>query len=184
MTWSFELPLQEWMNARSSTIFAMLGKISETHAPDWPYCLKLYGLFISGPGKPWRTTISPLPSSTIPLYFSSAGLYWNVSTWLTPPLMNREITAFARGLKCGAFGIVGELVTPPVPRHDGELPVDAGAANSLSLSSRLNSANPPIPEQASIQNCRRETNRRFVLKCLDITIPVPNEYTRTRSSSA
>src|SRR6266853_634535 len=42
-------------------------------------------------------------------YFSSAGLYWKVSRWLTPPLMNSEITDFARGLNCGGkyIGLYG-----------------------------------------------------------------------------
>ena len=37
------------MNAISSTCSAMLGKISETQAPDWPCCANLNGDFISGP---------------------------------------------------------------------------------------------------------------------------------------
>src|ERR1700730_15457984 len=97
------------MNARSSTIVLMCGKISDTHAPDCPYCLKLKGVFINGPGLPWRTTISPWPSIGIRLYFSSAGLYWNVSMWLMPPHMKSQIMALARGLKCGGLGAYGEL---------------------------------------------------------------------------
>ena len=62
---------------------------------------------ISGPGFPWRTMTSPLPSSGCPAYFASAGLGSNVSMWLTPPLMNSEITAFARGSKCGFFATSG-----------------------------------------------------------------------------
>ena len=48
-----------------------------------------------------------LPSSGWPAYFVSAGLGSKVSTWLTPPDMNSEITAVARGLKCGGFGAYG-----------------------------------------------------------------------------
>ena len=74
--------------------------------PLWPYFLNWNGLGISGPGWPWRTMTSPptLPSSGCPAYLVSAGFGSNVSTWLTPPLMNSEITAVARGLKCGSFG--------------------------------------------------------------------------------
>src|SRR6266404_1666087 len=97
------------MKARSSTIVARCGKISETHAPDFPYRLNVKGLFISGPGLPCRTTISPCPSRGMRLYFSSAGLYWNVSMWLTPPHMNNEMTAFALGLKWVGLGKYGEL---------------------------------------------------------------------------
>src|SRR2546430_9746017 len=77
--------------------------------PDCPYFLNPNGLGISGPGWPCRTMTSPatLPSSGCPAYLASAGLGSNVSTWLTPPLMNREITAVASGLKCGAFGAYG-----------------------------------------------------------------------------
>jgi len=37
----------------------------------------------------------------------SAGFGSKVSTWLTPPVMKREMTAVARGLKCGGFGAYG-----------------------------------------------------------------------------
>ena len=53
------------------------------------------------------TSPPTLPSSGCPAYLVSAGLGSKVSTWLTPPLMNNEITAVARGLKCGAFGAYG-----------------------------------------------------------------------------
>ena len=74
--------------------------------PLWPYFLKLNGLGISGPGEPWRTITSPFTLSSIgwPAYFASAGFGSNVSIWLQPPPMNSEITAVARGAKCGAFG--------------------------------------------------------------------------------
>ena len=63
------------------------------------------GLGMRGPGWPCRTTTD----SAIgwPAYFFSAGLWSNVSTWLTPPLMNSEMTAVARGSKCGALGANG-----------------------------------------------------------------------------
>jgi hypothetical protein len=68
--------------------------------------LKLKGLGISGPGNPCRTITSPctFPSIGSPAYFASEGFGSNVSTWLQPPPMNSEITAVARGLKCGGFG--------------------------------------------------------------------------------
>src|SRR5216684_4493533 len=97
------------MNARSSTIVERCGKISDTHAPDCPYRLNVNGLFISGPGLPCRTTISPCPSRGIRLYFSRAGLYWKVSMWLTPPHINNEMTALALGLKCVGLGKYGEF---------------------------------------------------------------------------
>ena len=74
--------------------------------PLCPYFLNVNGLGMSGPGKPWRTITSPctLPSIGSPAYFASAGLGSKVSTWLQPPPMNNEMTAVARGLKCGGFG--------------------------------------------------------------------------------
>src|ERR1700682_1973284 len=96
------------MNAISSTFFAMFGNNSETSMPLWPYFLNVNGLGIRGPGKPWRTTTSPWPVIGWPAYLSSIGFGSNVSTWLTPPLMNSEITALARGLKWGGFGARGE----------------------------------------------------------------------------
>ena len=47
--------------------------------------------------------------------------------WLTPPLMNSEITAVARGLKCGAFGANG--LTPVAGAR-----TRIGAARASSLS--------------------------------------------------
>src|SRR5947209_1649607 len=93
------------------------------------------------------------------LYFSSAGLYWKVSTWLTPPLMNNEITALARGLKCGGLGKRGD----PAPGAELVQAPGDGVASAASKRSWLNKsirARPPIPMPASIQNLRREMNSR------------------------
>src|ERR1700682_1880935 len=93
--------------------------------------------------------MSPCPSIGMRLYFSRAGLYWKVSTWLTPPLINSEITDFARGLKCAGFPAREESTLPPPEATHS-------AANSLSWLNRSTSASPPIPMLASIQNFRRE----------------------------
>ena len=73
--------------------------------PLWPYFLKLNGLGINGPGEPCRTMTSPFTLSSIgwPAYLASAGLGSKVSIWLQPPPMKSEITAVARGAKCGDF---------------------------------------------------------------------------------
>src|SRR5579862_4500754 len=63
--------------------------------------------------------------------------------------MNSEMTDFARGLKCGGFGVSGELATGP------EL-AGQPAASRLSCVSRSIRARPPMPMPASIQNFRRE----------------------------
>ena len=82
----------------------MVGKISETSMPLCPYLRKLNGEGIRGPGLPCRTITSPLPVSGWPAYWCRAGLGSKVSTWLTPPHMNNEITLVARGAKCGFLG--------------------------------------------------------------------------------
>ncbi len=83
--------------------------------PLCPYFLNVNGLGISGPGNPCRTMTSPctLPSIGSPAYFESAGFGSNVSTWLQPPPMNSEMTAVARGLKCGGFAAYGLTPTRP-----------------------------------------------------------------------
>src|SRR5216683_1199384 len=75
--------------------------------PLCPYLRNLKGLGIRGPGCPCRTTTSPFPVRGVPAYFSRAGLGSKVSTWLTPPLMNKEMTLLARGAKWGFFGAYG-----------------------------------------------------------------------------
>jgi len=47
-------------------------------------------------------------SSACPWYRSRSGFGSNVSTWLTPPDMKSEITAVARGSKCGLRDATGE----------------------------------------------------------------------------
>ena len=42
-----------------------------------------------------------------PCSFCSFGLWSNSSSWLGPPAMNRKMTAFAFGAKCGGFGASG-----------------------------------------------------------------------------
>src|SRR3989442_9632487 len=126
----------------------MFGNRSDTSIPLRPYLLNWNGLGISGPGWPWRTMTSPatLPSNGCPAYLVSAGLGSNVSTWLTPPLMNSEITAVARGLKCGGFGAYG-LEPIGLPSHAALML--RSSASSLSRFSRYASASPltPPPER-------------------------------------
>src|SRR5258705_13800057 len=122
----------------------MFGNRSDTSMPDWPYFLNANGLGVSGPGCPWRrmTSQSTFPSSGCPAYLVNAGLGSKVSTWLTPPLMNSEITAVARGLKCGAFGAYG-LNPLGFASHAAELTISS--ASSLSWFSRCASASPLMP---------------------------------------
>src|SRR6516164_3560672 len=109
----------------------MRGKISDTSKPHRPYLLNVNGLGMSGPGFPCRTTISPLPVNGCPAYLTSAGFGSNVSTWLTPPLINKEITALARGVKCGGLGERGDAALDTLPSH-----TFGAAASNPSSSSR------------------------------------------------
>src|SRR5579871_6620050 len=101
------MPITERISASSSACDAICGNICDTSIPHRPYFLNVNGLGISGPGFPCRTTISPLPVSGCPAYLFKAGLGSNESTWLTPPLMNSEITLLARAGKCGGLGDKG-----------------------------------------------------------------------------
>src|SRR6266487_6401376 len=93
------------MNPKSSTCFATLGYFSQTHAPDWPYCLKLKGDFISGPGLPLKTSISiRCPSRLV-----SSGLGSNRSTELGAPSMNSQMIDLALAGWCAGRGAIGEL---------------------------------------------------------------------------
>src|ERR1051326_3783263 len=121
--------------------------------PHCPYFLDVKGLGISGPGLPCRTTISPLPVSGCPAYLFSAGFGSKVSTWLTPPLINSEITLLARGVKCGGLGASG-LAT------GFESPVQATGSDARrpSWSSNDKRPSPLIPPQVSNKNFRRDVN--------------------------
>src|SRR5262245_7381767 len=155
------------MNAISSTCEATFGKMSDTSMPDCPYFLNPNGLGISGPGCPWRTTRSSLiiPSSGCPAYRVSAALGSKVSTWLTPPLMKREITAFARGLKCGAFGAYGLDPIGAAPQA-----LDASGPAAARRPSPLNkyaSARPLTPPPERNRNSRRD--QQVVHRCMALT---------------
>src|SRR5260370_9154153 len=78
------------------------------------------------------------PSSLV-----SAGLGSNKSTWLGPPSMKSQITAFAVGGLCGAFGAKGSTTKPRPARP--------------SPASRSASATPASPLPARVKNSRPVT---------------------------
>src|SRR5213075_2664637 len=81
----------------SSTCFATLVYLSQTHAPDLPYFLKENGDFMSGPVLPLKTSMEIF----LPLFLSSSGLGSNKSTALGVPSINSQMTDLAFGAKCG-----------------------------------------------------------------------------------
>src|SRR2546425_12265975 len=92
------------MKAKSSTCLATFGYFSQTHAPDSPYCLKLKGDFINGPGFPLKTSMS----MRCPSRLVSSGLGSNRSTELGAPSMNNQIIDLARAGYCGWREAMGE----------------------------------------------------------------------------
>src|SRR5262249_5153877 len=115
----------------------------QTHAPDWPYRLKVNGDFISGPGLPLNTSIA----IRLPWLRSNSGLGSKRSNALGAPSMNSQITDFALGVKCGArVGVARSL-------GDSAALVSAGA---YSKSAR---ASIPRPPPARARNCRLVTGR-------------------------
>src|ERR1051325_8814668 len=83
--------------------------------------------------------------------------------------MNREMTDFALGAKCGAFGTRGESVATGPPWHACG-PLGSSAARRPSLFSKSIRASPPMPIPASIQNLRREMNCLFRVWSLMLSI--------------
>src|SRR3954467_663337 len=94
----------------SSTCFATFVYLSQTHAPDSPYCLKENGDFMSGPGLPLSVSMAIF----LPLFLSSSGLGSNRSTALGAPSMNSQMTDFAFAGKWGgrtAKGLATEVIS-------------------------------------------------------------------------
>ena len=141
------------MKAISSTFEPMCGKSSETSIPLSPCRWNSNGLGISGPGCPCRTTTDS--AIGCPAYCFSAGFGSNVSTWLTPPLMKSEMTAVARGVKCGSFGANG------LPGIGASQVSDCPAASSPSRLSMSARASPAMPPPDWNRKSRRDQNVRF-----------------------
>src|SRR5580700_4865254 len=132
------------MMAMSSTQVATCGNNSLTSAPDCPYFLKVKGeprilsLML-------KTVVGGLNGSDWPLSLISRGLGSKVSICDGPPSMNRKITDFAFGAKCGVTGLAAADFSE-------RSPVSAKAPNPfahrLSISRRLTGprqAEPPVP---------------------------------------
>ena len=80
-----------------------------------------------------------------------------MSTWLTPPLMKSEMTAFARGSKWGAFGANG-LPASGAAQASG---CAAPAASRPCRPSRSASARPAMPPPDWKRKSRRDQNVRL-----------------------
>src|SRR5260370_35267420 len=92
--------------AISSTQVATCGNSSLTSAPHWPCFRKS-----NGEGRTLslilKTVVGGLKGRDWPLSFCSRGLGSKVSICDGPPSINRKITDFAFGAKCGVLGASG-----------------------------------------------------------------------------
>jgi len=120
-------------------------EISETQCPTC-ILLKTEGLFISGPGSLADDDFA-VAFHRHAIVFSSAGLYWKVSMWLTPPLINSEITdlggAEVSGLASAAI-------------RSWHRCGDALSGQQLILAEQVQQGQAADSHAASIQNLRRE----------------------------
>src|ERR1044071_9479944 len=94
----------ERINVISSTCCERWGRSSETSIPDCPHFENLKGDGIIPPA--WSMNSMSLANSRLggcPSYFFNMGLGSNKSTWLGPPFINRWMTDFALGEKCGCL---------------------------------------------------------------------------------
>src|SRR6476620_9951587 len=104
------------MNAMSSTRVARFGSRLDIQRPDCPCCLNSQYGGITRFGAEENVAISPVVRTAVgiclPAYFTSAGLYSNVSIWLTPPSIKRKMQFLAFAGWCcgrGAMGFEGSL---------------------------------------------------------------------------
>src|SRR5579872_6813778 len=91
-------------------------------------------------------------------FFVRAGLCSNVSTWLTPPDMNKKMQRLAAGGKCGFFGESGLASAP------------GGAAGRASSASIDANASAPMPFSERRSTSRRGIKGRFSLSIASIDI--------------
>src|SRR5256885_13559565 len=120
------------------------------------------------------TSPSTFPSIGSPAYFASAGLGSNVSTWLQPPPMNSEITAVARGLKCGGLGAYGFTPTAAASHASVVFGSSGPADKRPSRLRRYASASPLMPPPERKRNSRR--SQKFLLQRCDMRLPHVHEF--------
>src|SRR6185369_16282663 len=142
------------MMAISSTQPATCGNSSLTSAPDWPYFRKA-----NGEGRTLslilKTVVGGLNGRDWPLSFCSRGLGSKVSICDGPPSMNRKMTDFALGAKCGVLGARGLAAVDAGAALAARSPASASPPNPLaprnSMSRRLMRTLPYIDELRGIE---------------------------------
>src|SRR5262249_34820691 len=105
--WSTPSPTSDRTTQRSSAHEPTFGNRSLTAIPLCPYCLYGHSGFMSP-----RTESSPkvrprLNGTGFPLSRSNLGLGSKVSMLEGPPCINKKMTRFTLGAKCGVFGASG-----------------------------------------------------------------------------
>src|SRR5438105_11019608 len=132
------------MMARSSTRWETNGKRSETSIPDWPYFLNVRfdpRTTVSRSFPFWKSSLPKLSGGCWPLSLASSGLGSNVSTWLGPPCMNREITLFAVAGSGGVLAASGPAVPAAAVRWN-----------------KSRAASQPMPRPDVCRNLRRDSS--------------------------
>jgi hypothetical protein len=138
------------MTARSSTRCDRCGYKSETSIPACPWRAKRRDEPRSVPGlRAFKAGSLSRTGIGCPVRLVSCGLGSKVSTWLTPPYMNKTMHALALAGKCGAFKAKGESGDGPVSEA-----ADA-SAKKPSPASKAVKAVPTKPPPASQRNSRR-----------------------------
>src|SRR5436190_16395282 len=115
--------------------------------PDWPYCLNLRWLAMSGVNAVLPIAVSgrgKLPGNGLPASLFSVGLGSNKSMWLGPPSRKHHMTDLAFAGSGGAFGA------------NGLTPIDAAASAMVGLLINDHSANAPKPPPARSRKSRRD----------------------------
>src|SRR4051812_41512283 len=145
---------QERMTAMSSTYLAISGYQSLTQMPDWPCCLNLRWLAISGVPAVLPIAVcgrGKLAGSGLPASLLSAGLGSKRSRWLGPPSRKHQMTDFALHGRGGALAASGFLIGSTAPL--------GGAAGGLGFATPLRKdphAGGPKTPPARKKKTRRE----------------------------
>src|SRR4029453_10807401 len=97
--WFPSFDQMERTTANSSITSPTFGNQSEPGIPDFPYCLKVRNMGITG--RFIGATLSPKPMASIslPAYLLSFGS--KVSIWLIPPHMKKKMTDLGLGGNVG-----------------------------------------------------------------------------------
>ena len=150
--------LIERIRVMSSATLPRRGSSSLNSMPHWP-CFENF----QGEPKTFEEAWARLsylisPGKFLPSYLVSMALGSKRSICEGPPIMKREIMAFALGWKCGSLTLRSNCSSP---KRSGF----TGAARSPSFSSKEASARVPSPKPFDWRKWRREQREGGVIRC-------------------